>query len=195
MAKETKKPVVDPKEGQTETNENVADPIEQFENSTSLQVENEKMIEPATPATEPVRQTNVVKVDETEFEAPWKRISENVDVHDFEKYPTLNGIFCGKGKTLGEGKNAAKTWLIFDLENGLFVMVPQWGALEALGKKNIAITEVSISYHGKVYEEKDNPNSKVKYVKCSVLAREAAPSKRINTDDIPTFEKESEDEE
>lgn len=92
-------------------------------------------------------------------EEHFETVSQSLSFHDFKEQPVLIGTFCGTGKQVDK----TKTWLIFDRENSVFVIVPQWKMLEKLetvdGEK-LGRQVVRISYKGTRYD-KANPKEVV----------------------------------
>lgn len=93
--------------------------------------------------------------DESKFTTEAKPFTQFFDFANGKN--VLTGTYCGHGKTIGEGKGATRTHLIFDRESGEFVLVPQWDGLKKMSEiGELGNKTVRIIYLGRV-PNKENP--------------------------------------
>lgn len=93
-------------------------------------------------------------VSEKSKERQFKTVANPLQFWKYDAGSMLTGIFCGTGKQIGTGKDAVKTWLIWDEETKDFILVPQWDGLKKLGEiDEIGIKVIRIIYRGSVADE------------------------------------------
>lgn len=95
----------------------------------------------------------------------------------YDKEPEITGVYCGHGKTIGEGNKATKTHLLFMPDVQEFLMIPQWKALEPLNEiENVNEVEVFIKYKETI-KLKDESTFHKLIIKTRLLQdKSAAPS-------------------
>lgn len=162
------------------------------ENSVSESEQNSSTLTPGQPDIfneNPESKKDDGKISDDDFETQ----SEPLQFVEFDKGVSVTGTFCGTGKQIGEGKNAVKTWLLYEHENKKFVLVPQWDGLKKLGE----ITEtgkktVRIVYEGQVMDEKTPDKVKFHLVKLQFYQKETPSNLCVSTDSIRNILKQKE---